>query len=247
MQHTTRTIWRFLLAFARRLGGSGAVHFIATRTEPLTLSESHTAARLLRGVRIAEAAEVPTETGPIGPTQIDEETAEVISRLEDLVNVPLDAPERPVKLGWLLQRVAGNHGADGEDLAHEVLGMEHCRAIKESQERQRRLVHEEPIPEVTVCAGLYQFPHAPAPAMFYERHLGRLMLFNPRTLMAVALEMLPEVEESFKDITGAGVAGLRRRYGQEHMLKLFEGLAMMPTDWAKWVEEVKDLATTKPA
>jgi len=49
-------VLRFLLAFARHLGGESAVHFIATRSAPLTLSESHTAARLLRGVRVVEAA-----------------------------------------------------------------------------------------------------------------------------------------------------------------------------------------------
>jgi hypothetical protein len=53
-----RTLWRFLLAFARHLGGDGAVHFLATRTDPLTLAEAHTAAKLLCSVRIAEAAEL---------------------------------------------------------------------------------------------------------------------------------------------------------------------------------------------
>jgi|GEM_PF-3389160 len=56
MLRLTHRAWRFLLAFARHLGGESAVHFIATRSAPLTLAESHTAARLLRGVRVAEAA-----------------------------------------------------------------------------------------------------------------------------------------------------------------------------------------------
>ena len=58
------TLWRFLLAFARYLGGPGAAHFIATATRPLTLTESLTAARLLGSVRTAEAAELEGAPNP---------------------------------------------------------------------------------------------------------------------------------------------------------------------------------------
>lgn len=68
-----RTLWRFLILLARHLGGSGAVHFLSTATKPLTLSEAHTAARLLRSVKTAEAAELeggiphPSPVVPVDP------------------------------------------------------------------------------------------------------------------------------------------------------------------------------------